>query len=104
MKWGSILVVETSFYRLDVSWLRESTVRELLVHILAEKKSGHGWQERAIYGTLAYVPYVPLLPWMPGGGGKIDPIMLSMYNLVLPICDTCKVMDPKLLLAATHIM
>ena len=24
------------------------------------------------------------------GGGKIDPIMLTMYSVVLPICDTCK--------------
>ena len=27
---------------------------------------------------------------MDAGGGKIDPVMLSMYNVVLPICDTCK--------------
>ena len=27
---------------------------------------------------------------MDAGGGKIDPIMLSMYTVVLPICDTCK--------------
>jgi hypothetical protein len=36
VKWGNRHVVETSFYRFDVSWLRETTVRELLVHILAE--------------------------------------------------------------------
>ena len=24
------------------------------------------------------------------GGRKIDPIMLTMYRVVLPICDTCK--------------
>ncbi len=24
------------------------------------------------------------------GGGKIDPVMLTMYCVVLPICDTCK--------------
>ena len=24
------------------------------------------------------------------GGGKIDPIMLTMYYVVLPICDICK--------------
>ena len=27
---------------------------------------------------------------MDAGGGKIDPIMLSMNSVVLPICDTCK--------------
>ena len=27
---------------------------------------------------------------MDARGGKIDPIMLSMYNVVLPISDTCK--------------
>ena len=27
---------------------------------------------------------------MDAGGGKIDPVMLSMYNVVLPIFDTCK--------------
>ncbi len=39
MTWGNSHDVETSFYRFDVSWLRESTVRELLVHVLAEKNS-----------------------------------------------------------------
>ena len=38
VKWRRRLVVETFFYRLDVSWHRESTVRELLVHVLAETK------------------------------------------------------------------
>ncbi len=27
---------------------------------------------------------------MDTSGGKIDPIMISMYSVVLPICDTCK--------------
>ena len=29
------------------------------------------------------------------GGGKIDPIMLSMYSVVFPICDTCKTNGAK---------
>jgi len=29
------------------------------------------------------------------GGGKIDPIMLTMYSIVSPICDTCKIKGCK---------
>ena len=36
VKWGSRQVVETSFFRFDVSWLKETKVRGLLVHILTK--------------------------------------------------------------------
>ena len=39
VKWGSRQIVETSFFRFDVSWLKETTVRGLLAHVLAEINS-----------------------------------------------------------------
>ena len=39
VKWGSKHVVETSLYRFDVSWLKETTVRGLLVHVLKDRNS-----------------------------------------------------------------
>ena len=33
---GSRQIVETSFFRFDVSWLKETSVRGLLAHVLAE--------------------------------------------------------------------
>ena len=39
VEWGSRQIVETSFFRFDVSWLKETTLRGLLVHILAERNS-----------------------------------------------------------------
>ena len=35
VKWGNRHVVETSFYRFDVSWLKEKSLRGLLAHVMA---------------------------------------------------------------------
>jgi hypothetical protein len=37
------------------------------------------------------------------GSGKIDHIMLTMYSVLLPICDTCKSNGPKVVFSRqTH--
>jgi hypothetical protein len=40
---------------------------------------------------------------MDAGCGKIDLFMLSMYSVVLPICDTCKINGAKTIIGChTH--
>ena len=51
--------------------------------------------KRALMGTKGYIRTISPCAicantTMDAGGGKIYPIMLSMYSVVLPICDTCK--------------
>ena len=50
VRWGSKFIIDPCLYRFETVWLRNTTVRELLVHVLTEVSPYQNYE-------MKYIPY-----------------------------------------------